>query len=115
MLTALQRNVVQKIGYYCSGIYYDNSKNKKYGFVDIVNECLTPEDASEYHKLHPNLLWNESCSLLILEKILGVDSFDVMKLNSILEMSVESLYEQFVIGSKRFKLKNKLNKIEEDF
>lgn len=112
MLSTLEKNVLRKIEYFCSGNY---NFNKRFKFNKIVFETITPEEANEFHKHHLGLLWNESCSLLIIQKVLGIKKFDEQKYNEILDCSPENLYEKFKIGLKRFRLTKKMDKINEDF
>ena len=112
MLSTLEKLVLRKIEFFCSGEY---NYNVKFKFVKIVNETITPEEANEFHKNHSGLLWNEACSLLVVQKLLGIENFDEQKYNEILDCSPENLYEKFNIGLKRFRLTQKIDKISEDF
>ena len=113
MLSTLEKMVLRKIEYFCSGVSYNF--DKRFKFTKIVNETITPEEVSEFHNKHSGLLWNESCSLLIIKKVLGIEEFDEQKYNEILDCTPESLYEKFEIGLKRFRLTQKMDKINEDF
>ena len=112
MLSTLEKLVLRKIEYFCSGEY---NFDKRFKFTKIVNETITPEEANEFHKQNLGLLWNEACSLLIVQKILGIETFDEQKYNEILDCTPETLYEKFKIGLKRFRLTQKMDKINEDF
>ena len=113
MLSTLEKLVLRKIEYFCSGEVYNF--DKRFKFTKIVNETITPEEANEFHKQNLGLLWNEACSLLIIKKVLGIEKFDEQKYNEILDCSPENLYEKFKIGLKRFRLTKKMDKINEDF
>lgn len=112
MLSTLEKLVLRKIEYFCSGEY---NFDKRFKFVKIVNEVITPEEANECYKTHTGLLWNEACSLLVVQKILGIKQFDEQKYNEILDCTPESLYEKFKMGLKQFRLTQKMDKINEDF
>lgn len=73
MLSTLEKLVLRKIEYFCSGNY---NFDKRFKFTKIVNETITPEEANEFHKQNLGLLWNEACSLLIVQKVLGIEKFD---------------------------------------
>ena len=112
-LSELEKLVLRKIEYFCS--YESYPFDKRFNFIKIVNEMITPEEAKEFHKQHFGLLWNEACSLLVIQKVLGIEKFDEQKYNEILDCSPENLYEKFKIGLKRFRLTKKMDKINEDF
>ena len=112
MLSTLEKIVLRKIENFCSGNY---NFDKRFKFTEIVNETITPEEAYEFHKQNLGLLWNEAFSLLIIQKLLGIEKFDEQKYNEILDCSPENLYEKFKIGLKRFRLTKKMDKINEDF
>lgn len=100
------REVVDK---FYDAVLLDNERNKR------LAHCIDETDIKEMQLRYTSLWWNDTVTLVIMEKILGVTHFSEAVFSQFINLSNNKLLEIIDYGIKEYQVRNKLNKLESDF
>ena len=100
------KNVVDK---FYEVVILDNERNKR------LAKCIEENEIKEMQSRYNTLWWNDAVTLVIMEKILGVNHFSEAVFSQFINLTNNKLIEIIDYGIKNYNVRNKLNKLESDF